>query len=97
MPPSIHGSGKQARLHIRVDPPNKRLLERAAAHEHKSLSEFVLTEALQSAERVIRERERIVLSESDWNVFMDALETPPAPAAALRRAFRAHAKQVKHA
>lgn len=86
---------KQERMHIRVDANVKRKLERAAAYAHKSLSEFVLGQALTSAEKIIQEHESITLTEQDWDVFMDALENPPAPNERLRKAFALHKVHVK--
>lgn len=86
---------KQERMHIRVDSLVKRKLERAAFYTHKSLSEFVLAQALVSAEKIIQEHEAIKLSEQDWEVFLDALENPPRPNEYLRKAFALHQQHVK--
>lgn len=43
---------------------------------------------LEAADRLIRER--LVLSEQDWNLFFEALVSPPEPNAALHGAFAAH-------
>ena len=86
---------KQQRMHIRLDSLSKQKLERAAAYTHKSLSEFVLGEALQAADEVIHERETISLTQTDWGVFLDALENPPKPNAKLKRAFAEHKRRVR--
>ena len=78
---------KQERLQIRLDAQAKSLLQRAAGHRHKTLSQFVLGTALEEAERVIREHEVVTLSGADWQVFYDALTNPPAPNATLRKAY----------
>lgn len=46
------------------------------------------------AARAIREHERIVLSDRDWELFFDALVDPPEPNAALREAFAAHERLI---
>ncbi len=86
---------KQERMHIRLDALSKQKLERAATYAHKSLSEFVLGEALHAADELIQEHETLVLNESDWGVFLDALENPPKPNARLKRAFAEHRKRVR--
>lgn len=86
---------KQQRMHIRLDSLSKQKLERAAAYVHKSLSEFVLGQALHAADEVIHEHETITLSQDDWDVFMDTLENPPKPNTKLKRAFAEHKKHVK--
>jgi uncharacterized protein (DUF1778 family) len=88
-------TAKQERMHIRLDTPSKQKLERAAAYAHKSLSEFVLGQALHAADEVIQEHETVVLDEADWSVFLDALDNPPKPNAKLRNAFASHKKRVQ--
>ncbi len=83
---------KQERLQMRLDAQAKEVLQRAASDRHKSLSQFVLGTALEEAERVIRENETVTLSDADWKVFYDALTNPPAPNAALRRAYDKYRK-----
>ncbi len=83
---------KQERLQIRLDAQAKSLLQRAAGHRHKTLSQFVLGTALEEAERIIRENEVVTLSGADWQVFYNALTNPPAPNAALRKAYARYRK-----
>lgn len=90
MPPAVET--KQERLQIRLDAQVKSILQRAAGHRRKTLSQFVLSTALEEAERVIRENEVVTLSGTDWNVFYEALTNPPAPNAALRKAYARYRK-----
>ena len=86
---------KQERMHIRLDTQSKQKLERAAAYAHKSLSEFVLGQALHAADELIHEHETLMLNEADWEIFLDALENPPKPNAKLKKAFAEHKKHVQ--
>ncbi len=86
---------KQERMHIRLDALSKQKLERAAAYAHKSLSEFVLGQALTAADEVIHAHETLTLNQADWEVFLDALEHPPQPSARLKLAFAEHKKHVQ--
>ena len=86
---------KQERMHIRLDTLSKQKLERAATYAHKSLSEFVLGQALHAADEVIQEHETLTLNEADWEVFLDALENPPKPSAKLTQAIAEHKKRVQ--
>lgn len=52
---------KRERMHLRLDARSKRKLERAATYEETSITQFVLSNAVEAAERVIEARERIVL------------------------------------
>jgi uncharacterized protein (DUF1778 family) len=86
---------KQQRMHIRLDSLSKQKLERAAAYVNKSLSEFVVGQALHAADEVIHEHETLTLNQADWDLFLDALENPPKPSAKLKRAFAEHKKRVQ--
>jgi uncharacterized protein (DUF1778 family) len=88
-------TGKQERMHIRLDAQSKQKLERAAVYARKSLSEFVLNQALQAADEVIHEHETLALNEADWEVFLDALENPPEPGSKLKLAFAEHKNRVQ--
>jgi len=85
---------KQERLHIRLDTASKQTLEKAANYSHKKLSEFVLSQSLAAAETVISEHEQITLSKPDWDLFLDALENPPAKNAKLKEALALHKKSI---
>jgi len=86
---------KDARLHIRCDQETRRLLDKAAAYAHMSVSEFVLKNAVEQARSVVQAHEAITLSQDDFAAFLDALDTPPQANPALQRAFARHAKHVQ--
>lgn len=86
---------KQERMHIRLDANLKRKLERAASYTHKTVSDFVLGQALLSAEKIIQAHESLILTARDWEVFMDALDNPPPPNERLRKAFALHKQYIK--
>ena len=86
---------KDDRLQVRLNAEAKTMLQRAANYRHKTVSQFVLTTALAEAEKVIRENEAVALSAADWKVFYDALNKPPAPNAALRKAFAKYQKSAE--
>lgn len=67
---------KDERLQIRVDPERKRLLERAAAASHQSLSAFVVQAAALYAEQALAERSVISLGPDAAEAFSAALERP---------------------
>lgn len=82
------------RLGFRVDAETKRLVERAAALERRSLTDFCLSALTEATRLTITRHESLVLSERDRAVFFDALMHPPKPNARLRRAFRAASERV---
>ena len=85
---------KDTRLHIRCDQDMRRLLDKAAAYAHMSVSEFVLRHAVEQAQSVVKAHEAITLSQDDFAAFLDALDRPHQANPALQRAFARHAKDV---
>ncbi len=79
---------KRDRMHLRLDAGSKRRLERAASYANKSVSEFVLANAIEAAEKVIGEHERMVVSDRDRDVFFEAILNPSEPNKALRDAMK---------
>ena len=67
---------KDERLQIRVDPAQKRLLERAAEASHVNVSAFVVQAAALRAEEILAERQTVRLSEAAAVAFSEALERP---------------------
>jgi|GWRWMinimDraft_15_1066023.scaffolds.fasta_scaffold21845_2 uncharacterized protein (DUF1778 family) len=86
---------KESRLNIRCDSHTRQLLDKAASYAHVSISEFVLSNALASAERVVQEHESITLKPKDFEAFLAALDAPAKHNAALKRAFKRHNDQVR--
>jgi len=72
-----------ARIELRTTKEEKRLLEKAAAHEQLDLSTFIMGRALLAAREVLGHSERIVLSERDTDLVLKLLENPPKPTKAL--------------
>jgi uncharacterized protein (DUF1778 family) len=79
---------RSSRLGFRVDAQTKKLVERAAALERRSLTDFCLTVLTEATRATISRHETLLLSERERQVFFDALVRPPKPNARLRRAFR---------
>jgi len=77
-----------SRLGFRVDAETKKLVERAAALERRSLTDFCLTALAQATQAVITRHETIALSERDREAYFDALVRSPKPNARLKQAFR---------
>lgn len=77
-----------ARLEARLPVEVHALLRRAAEMQGRTLTDFVVKAARDAAVRTIEESEVIRLSLEDQQLLAKALLRPPAPASALRRAFR---------
>jgi len=81
-------SGKTARFEARITEQQKALFMRAAELTGRSLTDFVLASAQETASRTLREHDAMILSTRDREAFVDALLNPPEPAARLRKAVR---------
>ncbi len=79
---------KRDRMHLRLDATTKRKLERAAAYTQKSVTDFVLSQAVNAADQVLKTHEQHVLSAADWKTFCRVLDRPPKPNRALKEGFR---------
>ena len=62
------------RLDCRIEPAQKRLLERAATKLGLRLTDFVISTLTTAAQEVVREDEPIRLSRADWDRFVASLE-----------------------
>ncbi len=64
------------RLETRVTADQKNLIERAAALQGRTVTDFVLTSVQDGARRAIEEHQRIDLSLRDSHAFVEALIKP---------------------
>ena len=85
---------KVERLSMRIDPLSKAKLERAAAYNDESLSDYVVLRALGAAEEDIQTHENVVLPESIWDAFYEALAKPPKANTHLKALLKQHDKLV---
>jgi uncharacterized protein (DUF1778 family) len=77
--------GKDQRLYIRVSEDQKWLLEEAAKTSRISMSQFVLREALTSAEQVVADQTLIRLPQAEYDEFLKRIDEAPKQIPALRR------------
>ncbi len=89
-----NSTAKESRLNIRCDVRARELLDKAATYSHVSISEFVLSHALASAEKVVQANECITLQPDDLHAFLAALDTQTQANPALKKAFTRHSEQV---
>jgi len=85
---------KAARLSMRIDVSAKIRLERAAAYTQKSVSEYVITRALEAAETDITTHEKVILPEMIWDKFFNALQKPPKQNATMKALLKEHDQAV---
>jgi uncharacterized protein (DUF1778 family) len=96
MPPQTLGlMRKEERIEARVSAEIKALCQEAANLEGRSLTDFIVSSAVESAKRILREKELIQLSQRDRMAFVDSLLHPPKPNRRLREAARRYEKVME--
>lgn len=85
---------RAARLEVRVTNEQKTLLQRAATILGRSLSDFLVSSAQETATRVIQEHETIRLSKADRTALVTTLLKPPEPPARLAKAAKAYREKT---
>ena len=89
-----NSSARTARLEARITPEQKDLFLKAAALTGRSLSDFIVASAYESAARTVRDHEAMTLSARDRQIFVAALLKPPAPGARLRKAAQRYKRRT---
>ena len=74
-------------LNLRIKPAERDLIDRAAKARGKNCSEFVL-EARAAAEEALIEQRIFRIDSDDYQLFLNRLDQPPAPNAALRKTMQ---------
>ena len=78
---------KNARFDTRLPKEQKDFFERAARlGGYRNLTDFVVIAAQEKAKEIISERERVIASQKDSEIFFDAIINPTAPNKALSKA-----------
>ena len=93
--PATLNKPKTERLEARVPLDLKRIVERAANLQGRTLTDFVIGSLEKSARETLREHDVLRLSSEDSLIFARAMIRPPKANAALRRALLSHAANVK--
>jgi uncharacterized protein (DUF1778 family) len=70
------GRTRAQRLETRVTAEQKNLIERAAALQGRTITDFVLTSVQDAARRTIEEHQQLELSVRDSKAFVEALLNP---------------------
>ncbi|MFQ5729969.1 MAG: DUF1778 domain-containing protein [Waddliaceae bacterium] len=81
-------SSKTARLEARVSVDEKKLFQHAAALQGRSLTEFLVSCAHDTAKKTVQEHEIMELSARDRKAFVSALLKPPVPGKRLKKAAK---------
>ena len=85
---------RSARIQARIAPDALATIEQAAALQGRSVSEFMVSAAQESANRTIAQMTIIRLSAEGQRAFAAAVVKPAKLAPGLRRAFEAHRRLI---
>ncbi len=86
---------RSARLETRLTKSQKELIERAAAYQGRTVTDFVVNALASAAEAVVQEHEVIRLNQAQSLAFVQSLLDPPGPNSAMRRAARKYGRTVE--
>jgi uncharacterized protein (DUF1778 family) len=76
---------RSEKLDLRLTPQAKRILQEAAAADHRSVTEFVLHSALARAEETLLDRRVFYVDTETYDRFIAALDAPPRDHPRLKR------------
>lgn len=85
---------KKERINIRLKSSVKGIIERAAGFEGKTVSHFILTSALERAEKTVKEHEMMTLNAQNSRAFFDAVAAPVRFNRRLTAALEEHEQRV---
>lgn len=86
---------ESVRLDVRINHQTKTLIERAAAITGQTLTDYAISNLVESAMATIERHERLVMTDRDRDRFLAALDRPAKPLPALERAARRHAQATR--
>jgi uncharacterized protein (DUF1778 family) len=88
---------EQARFDARLPKEQKQFFERAAfLGGFRNLTDFVIIAAQEKAKEIIKEKEQIIASERDSQIFFDAITKPQMPSETLKKALDDYNAFVSH-
>ena len=76
---------RSEKLDLRLTPQAKQRIVAAAEAQNRTVSDFVLTSALERADDVLAEQRTFILSPEKWEAFQAALDAPPRDLPELRK------------
>jgi uncharacterized protein (DUF1778 family) len=87
-------STKERRIDLRIQPEAKEIIQKAADLMGMSVSSFLVFTGLKAARAELAGQNETKLSDRDRDLFLRALDSPPAPNAALKAAMSRFRRQA---
>ena len=79
---------EQARFDARLPKEQKQFFEKAAyLGGYRNLTDFVIRVVQEKAKEIIKEKEQVIASERDSQIFFDAITNPKKPSKTLKNAL----------
>ena len=91
---TVRVPSKADRLEARIDPDQKRLIERAAELRGTTLTDFIVSKMREAAVETIRDYETLQLRDESREVFVAALLNPPEPNEVAKRAAARYKQEM---
>ena len=88
-------AARTTRIEARIAPEALEVVKRAAQIQGRSVSDFVVAAAQEAAQKAIADVQILRLSSEAQEKFAALLIDPPAPNAALTRAFKQHRSLIR--
>ena len=85
---------KNEQINLRLKSSAKGLIERAASFEGKTVSHFILSSALEQAEKTLQKHETMTLNAKNSRTFFEALAAPVRFNRKLAAALEEHDQRV---
>ena len=84
-----NSSKEQTRFDARLSKEQKQFFEKAAyLGGYRSLTDFVILTVQERAVKIVKEKEQIIASKRDGQIFFDAITNPKRPSNALKKGFK---------
>lgn len=87
-------AAKTTRFETRLTPYTRKIIQRAAEIQGRSMSDFVVASAAEAAEKALKDAQLIELSLEDQIRFAEALLNPPELGPAWKKARDTHRRLV---
>jgi uncharacterized protein (DUF1778 family) len=91
----MRSASSTARLEARISTNLHLMLKRAAELQGRTMTDFVVTAVQEAAQRAIEQADVMRLSLADQECFAQALQSPPNPSPALKRAIARRRKLLR--
>jgi len=88
---------QQARFDARLSQEQKQFFEKAAyLGGFRSLTDFVILTVQEKAKEIVKEKEQIIASEKDSQLFFEAITNPAKPSKKLKNALKDYTEFVSN-